>query len=428
MELSADQLEALRARLRAHFAPLSAPGAVAFLDNAAGTLVPRGVAAAVADALTTRGVVNSLPGYALGRAQAATKLAAHEATAVFVNARGADEIALGPSATAMAFRLSAALARQMRAGEAVVVSELEHECNASPWRDLARVGVELRIWRARWPAGELRVEDLEALLADGKVRLVALTQASNAFGLLTRPAEAARAAHAHGALIIVDSVHGAPHMLPDVQRDDLDFMLFSPYKIMAPHLGALYMRRTLVAGLDTPTLCFYDRAHVSKFELGTPAFEALAGWIAALRYIAAEVGAGGGAAEEVDGGAPPTRAALERGYAVIEALEAPTKEMLVRGLAAIDGVTVFGSQELAARVGTVAFRVRELDPAAVALALGELGVCVGNGHFYALLPCGALGVLETGGVVRASLAHYSSKADVQRLLDGVASIAHAGSR
>ena len=413
-------LELRRARLRAHFAPLCAQDAVAFLDNAAGTLMPRGVAAAVADALTTRGVVNSMPGYALGRAQAATKLAAHEATAVFLNARGADEVALGPSATAMAFRLSAALARQMRAGEAVVVSELEHECNASPWRDLAHVGVELRVWRARWPEGALRVEDLEALLADGKVRLVALTQASNALGLLTRPADAARAAHAHGALIIVDSVHGAPHLLPDVVRDDIDFMVFSPYKIMGPHLGALYIRRSLVAGLDTPTLTFYETASIAKFELGTPAFEALAGWLAALRYIAVEIGG----AE--DDGALPTRAALERGYHAIEALEAPVKELLVRGLAAINSVRILGSVNLADRVGTVAFRVRDLDPAAVAKALGELGVCVGNGHFYAILPCKALGVLESGGVVRASIAHYSSAEDVQRLLDGVAAIAARG--
>ena len=110
------------------------------------------------------------------------------------------------------------------------------------------------------------------------------------------------------------------------------------------------------------------------------------------------------------------------------ALEAPIKEMLVRGLVAIDGVQVFGSVDLADRVGTVAFRVRDLDPAAVALALGELGVCVGNGHFYALLPCAALGVLETGGVVRASIASYTSASDVQRLLDGVAAIAAAGGK
>ena len=413
---SSADLEALRLRLRAHFTPLRAADAVAFLDNAAGSLVPRAVSEAVGGALAARGAVNSLPGYALGRAQAATTLAAHEATAVFLGAAGADEIALGASSTALAFRLSAALARQLKAGDAVVVSELEHECNASPWRDLAHVGVELRIWRARWPAGALLVEDLVPLLADGRVRLVALTQPSNAFGLLTRPAEAARAAHAAGARIIVDCVHGAPHLLPDVQRDEIDFLCFSPYKIMAPHLGALYVRRELVRDLDVPTLTFYDRAHLSKFELGTPPFEAFEGWIAALRYIAEEIG--GAAAAAI-----PSRAALEAGYARLEALEAPVKALLVRGLAAIDGVTVFGSLELADRVGTVAFRLRGQDPAAVALALGERGVCVGNGHFYAILPCAAIGVLESGGVVRASIAHYTTLSDVQRLLDGVAELA-----
>ena len=420
---AASALELLRSRLRAHFPPLaaaaSAAGPVAFLDNAAGTFVPRRVIDAVAGVLATRGVVNSLPGYALGRAQAALKVAAHEATALFLNAPcGAEEIAIGPSATALNFRLAAALARNMRKDDAVVVSELEHECNASPWRDLEKSGCELRVWRARWPAGTLAVEDLEPLLADGRVRLVAVTQASNALGLMTQPALAARVAHKHGALIVVDGVHGAAHHIPDGARDDFDFYIFSPYKILAPHLGVLYMKRAHAAGLDLPTLTFYDKASVSKFELGTAQYEALAGWIASLEYIARDVG---GAPE----GAPLTRAALEAGFRQLEALEQPTKLALLRGLAAIRGVSVYGSLAPEDRVGTVAFNVVGVSPAAVALELGEKNICVGNGHFYALLPVGALGLLEGGGVVRASIAHYNSPEDVQRLLDGVAAIAAA---
>ena len=195
------------------------------------------------------------------------KEAAHAAAATFVNAPGgAAEIAIGPSSTAMAFRLSAALSRRFVPGDAVVVSELEHECNASPWREIP--GVEIRVWRAKWPSGSLNLDDLSDLLGDGRVRLVAVTAASNCLGLVVDVAAAARIAHAKGALVICDSVHGAPHALPDVQRDDLDFLLFSPYKVGAPHLGVLYVRQSLIVGLDVPTLHFYDKRDASKMEYG----------------------------------------------------------------------------------------------------------------------------------------------------------------
>lgn len=414
-------LEATRARLRAHFPPLVQPDAPAFLDNAAGSLVPSSVVAAVAGVLTTRGVVNALPGYAWGQAQARLKDAAHAATGLFVNApRGAADVVLGPSATALAFRLSAAMAKQMTRGDAIVVSELEHECNASPWREIeATRGVELRVWRARWPAGGLpgpagglHVEDLAPLLADGRVKLVALTAASNCFGLATQcVAEAARAAHAAGALICVDAVHGSPHALPDVQRDEIDFLLFSPYKLCAPHLGGLYIRGELIAGLDVPSLHFYDKASAQKFEYGTAPYECLAGWIAALEYFAVEVG---GAPR----GAPLTREALRAAWEQVEALEAPVKAALLAGLGGIAGVTVYGAVEERERVGTVAFRVAGVEPAAAALRLGAAGVCVGNGHFYATM-CNEALQLMPHGVLRASIAHYTSLEDVARLLQGI---------
>ena len=402
-------------RLRALFPPLLATAPPAFLDNAAGSLVPQRVATAVYDVLTSRGVVNALPGYAWGREQAALRDAAHAATALFVNApNGADEIAIGPSSTAMAFRLSAALSRQYKAGDAVVVSGLEHECNVSPWRELPP-GVELRVWQPVWPEGALHLSDLESLMADGRVKLVALTAASNCFGLTTDVAGAARVAHAHGALIICDSVHGAPHHLPDVVRDDVDFLVFSPYKIGAPHLGCMYMRKRLVPLMEVPTLHFYDKQSISKMEYGTPPYEALAGWLAALQHLVVDVGGG---AE----GAPLTRAALVKAYAVVEALETPIKAALVGGLTGIPCVTVYGSTAQAARVGTVAFRVAGADPAAVALQLGDAGICVGNGHFYATLPNEALGLMPDG-VVRASIAHYTSLDDIDRLVRAVGGIA-----
>lgn len=446
--MSAD-LEVLRERLRGLFPPFCQPDAPSFLDNAAGTLVPQGVVEAVAGCLSARGVVNSLPGYKWGREQGAVKLAAHQATGLFVNApNGGEDIVLGPSATALAFRLSAALGKRFTASDAIVLSALEHECNASPWRELSdTLGLELRIWKPRWPEGTLHVEDLAPLLADGRTRLVALTAASNCFGLATQCIrQAADAAHAAGALLCVDAVHGAPHALPDVVRDDMDFLLFSPYKLLAPHLGGLYIRGSLIAALDVPTLHFYDKGAASKFELGTAPYEALAGWLAALEYFAVQLG----------GKAPQQALAREHllaAWEVVQALEEPVKAALVHGLRDTEGVTVYGSTALEARVGTVGFHVRGTSPAKAATYLGDKGVYVvsvggaggarrhtqqtpqpharialsahtphthsqGSGHFYATIANDELGLMPHG-VVRASIAHYTSLQDVERLLTHV---------
>lgn len=413
--MSSSPIEPLRAHLRSLFPALCKPDAPSFLDNAAGTLVPQSVASAVADVLTSRGVVNALPGYKWGQQQQQLKNESREATAIFVNAPlGGKEIVMGPSSTALAFRLAAALGRQWGPGDAVIVSGLEHECNASCWRDLtATLGVEIRVWEPHWPSGKLHIQDLQALLEDGKVKLLALTVASNCFGLHSYDlGEASRVCHAAGALICVDAVAGAPHYLPNVARDDLDFLLFSPYKICAPHSGAMYIRHSLIAALDVPTLHFYPEDSVAKFEYGTAPYELLAGWLAALEYFACELGG-------KPPGAPLTRASLESAWDKVAELEAPIKEALVTGLLGTPGVTVYGDTSLDSRIGTVAFRVQGMSPEVAALRLGGLGCCVGNGHFYATMPNKALSLLEGGGVLRASISHYTSLGDVEVLLKGV---------
>jgi cysteine desulfurase family protein (TIGR01976 family) len=404
-------LEDLRQKLREEFPPLSKK--IAFLDNAAGSLVPRRVIDAISEVLSSRGVCNSMMSYSWGLSQLDLKAKAHEETAKFLNA-DTEEITIGPSATAMAFRLSAALSRKFVPGDAVVLSGLEHECNASPWRELPK-GVEIRVWEPKVPDGNLCLNDLELLLADGKVKLVALTAASNAFGLRTDVSGAAAVAHKHGAQIICDSVHGAPHNLPDVKASDVDYLLFSPYKICAPHLGVLYIRKSLISDLDVPTLFFYDKTKASKFEYGTPQFELLAGWIAALEYFVKNVG---GASETE----PISRAGLVTAFEKVEELELPIKTALIHGLSSIKGVTIYGSKELEARVGTVAFRVDGILPSVVAKTLGEQGIFVAAGDFYARMPCNSFGVLPDG-VVRASIAHYTNLDDIDRLVTAIKNMA-----
>jgi hypothetical protein len=200
-----------------------------------------------------------------------------------------------------------------------------------------------------------------------------------------------------------------------VKASDVDYLLFSPYKICAPHLGVLYIRKSLITDLDVPTLFFYDKTKSSKFEYGTPQFELLAGWIAALDYFVKNVG---GASETE----PISRAGLVKAFAKVEELELPIKTALIHGLSSIKGVTIYGSKELEARVGTVAFRVDGILPSVVAKTLGEQGIFVAAGDFYARMPCNSFGVLPDG-VVRASIAHYTNLDDIDRLVTAIKNMA-----
>ncbi|GAA5531693.1 cysteine desulfurase-like protein [Deinococcus aluminii] len=389
--------------LRAQFPPLASGRA--YLDNAAGGLLPLRSIAAVTEHLTRLGATNAMPGHAPGREVLALKKRAREGTALFLKA-DAEDVALGPSTTALTFRLAAAFARLWGPGDEVILSGLEHEANASPWRELERVGVTVRVWHARQPEMHLHPDDLAALLSP-QTRLVAVTASSNALGVKVDIPAVTAQVRAAGAWTVVDAVHAAPHAFPDVQAWGADFVAFSPYKVWGPHLGALWVAPHHRAHLPWPKLSFVPPGDITGIEYGTPQFELLAGWLGTLDYL-----------RELGGHAVLTRAALEAASARIAELERPITENLLSGLLNAPGVTVYGPHSTQGRVGTVAFRVEGEAPELTAARLSAEGVDVAAGHFYAVQPLKDLG-LYPQGVVRASIAHYTSLEDVERLLEGL---------
>lgn len=388
------------AALRAEFPPLALGRA--YLDNAAGGLLPQRAVEAISAHLMGYGATNALPGHRPGQDMIALKGRARAGTALFLNAAPQD-VALGPSATALAFRVAAAFARLWGPGDEVILSGLEHEANASPWRDLERQGVRVRVWHARQPDMRLHPDDLAALLS-ARTRLVAVTAASNVLGVTPDVPAITAQVRAAGAWSFVDAVHAAPHALPDVQVWGADFVTFSPYKVFGPHLGALWMRPEHREALPVPKLSFVPDGDITGLEHGSAPFELLAGWLGTLDYL-----------RDLGGSGTLSRAALQAAYGQIAALEAPRTRQLVEGLLAAPGVTVYGPHDLQGRVGTVAFRVAGEAPEVTAQRLTDQGVDVGAGHFYAVAPLSDLG-LYPQGVVRASLSHYTSEQDVDRLL------------
>ncbi|MFC3835691.1 MULTISPECIES: cysteine desulfurase-like protein [Deinococcus] len=390
--------------LRLQFPPL-ASGRV-YLDNAAGGLLPLSAIRAITAHLTDYGAVNAMPSHVPGHAVADLKRRAREATALFLNADPAD-VALGPSATALAFRVAAGMARRWGPGDEIIVSGLEHEANASPWRELERVGVTVHVWHARQPDMRLHPDDLAARLSP-RTRLVAVTAASNVLGVTPDIPAITAQVRAAGAWTAVDAVHAGPHTLPDVQAWGADLVTFSPYKVFGPHLGALWLRAELREQLPWPRLSFVPPGDITGLEHGTPPFELLAGWLGTLDYLSG-----------LGDSTVLSRAALEQAYTRIAALEAPVTARMVQGLVALPDVTVYGPQTTDGRVGTVAFRVAGHTPQATAARLAAQGVDVGAGHFYAVQPLTDLG-LYPDGVVRTSLAHYTTTHDVDALLSALA--------
>jgi cysteine desulfurase family protein (TIGR01976 family) len=378
-----------------------------YLDNAAGAQLPSHCIQAITDFLST-GSCNVGQPYPASVRATDVKARARAATAEFLGCQP-EEVMLGTSTTSLSFQLSRALSRVVRAGDEIILSELEHEANASPWRWLEAQGARVKVWRARWPEGRLELADLRELLSP-RTRLVAVTAASNAVGTTPEVAAVAELARSVGAWTVVDAVHSSPHLLPDVKAWGADFVFMSQYKVFGPHLGCLAVRRELLPQLPADKLWFVPDDSAQKFEPGTAPHELLAGWLGSLEYL-----------REVLGEGEPGRAGLERAFRRIEALERPLLESTLERLRAHPRVRLYGIAEPKGRVATFCFNVAGHTPRAVAEHLAGQGVGVAAGHYYATMAAQALGVMPEGAV-RVSLLHYNTQEDVDRLLAGLDSL------
>jgi cysteine desulfurase family protein (TIGR01976 family) len=322
-----------------------------------------------------------------------------------------DGVVFGPSATALAYRISGALSRAWTAGDDIVVSRLDHDSNVRPWIQAAvRAGVDVKWAEADLVTGELPVAQYADLIGP-RTRVVAVTAASNAIG--TRPDVAAISAlaHAMGALCYVDGVHATPHVPVDVAALGADFFTTSAYKWSGPHLAAAIAPPELLETVWPDKLAPSSNEVPWRFERGTLPFADLAGTTAAVEHLAA-LAPGAAAASR--------RERVIASMTAVEAYEAAQFARLAGGLARLDRVTLYGNA--ARRAPTAFFSVAGLVPRAVAEQLAARGVNVWDGDNYAYELCTALG-LEPDGAVRAGLVHYNNAADVDRFLEAITDLA-----
>jgi cysteine desulfurase family protein (TIGR01976 family) len=388
-----------------------------FFDGPGGTQVPKRVIDAISNYLTS---ANSNHGgsFLTSRRSDALLSAAHAAMADFLNASSPAEIVFGPNTTSLTFQFSRAIARQLNPGDEIIITRLDHDANRAPWLALEELGVVVKQLDFDPVDCTLSMEDLSALLTR-RTRIVAVGYASNIVGTVNPIAQIAQLAHSAGAQLWVDAVHYAPHGPIDVQTLDCDYLVCSPYKFFGPHSGVVYGRSELLERMRAYKVRPAGERSPDKFETGTQNHEAQAGVIAAVEYLA-ELGERFGAPYSGQyAGLTGRRKSLKQAMAAIQAYERPLFEKFVAGLQQIPGLIFYGICDPARfgeRTPTAAFRLAGHTPNEIACHLGDRGVYVWDGNFYALAFTERLDLERQGGVVRAGLAHYNTAEEVDYCL------------
>lgn len=380
---------------------------VAYFDGPGGTQVPRQVVDAMVDYLL-RHNANTHWAYPTSEETDALLSDARAAMADLLACEPA-EVAFGNNMTTLTFHVSRALGAAWRAGDEVVVTDLDHEANVAPWLRLAAErGVTIRRVKVNLETCELDWASLEAALSE-RTRLVAIGAASNAVGTVNDVARATAAAHAVGALCFVDAVHYAPHALVDVRAIGCDVLVCSPYKFYGPHTGVLYARRDLLNAMDVPRLDPAPNRDGERLESGTQNHEGIVGAAAAVDFLASL------------GDGVQRRQRIASAHAVLHQRAHALFARLWDGLGAIPGVTRYGPPPGRPRTPTIAFTVAGRSSADVARALAAQGVFVSHGDFYASTIVAQLGH-AVDGLVRAGCACYTTGDEVERLIAGVAGL------
>lgn len=377
-----------------------------FLDGPGGTQSPESVIDAMAGYLKSGS--SNLGGPFLTSQE--TDAAADHARAAMMdmlNARRPEEIVFGQNMTSLTFALSRAISRQWQAGDEIIVTQIDHDANISPWLLAAEDrGVTVR-WLDFHPENcTLALESLADLLSD-RTRLIAINYASNAVGTINDVARVVAMGHSVGALVYVDAVHYAPHGLIDVQALDCDFLVCSVYKFFGPHTGVLYGKYDLLDRLTAYKVRPASNMPPGKWETGTQSFESLSGVVAAVDYLAG-LGGGGGTRREQ----------IIRGMGAIKRYEGTLSERFLHEATRIPGLRVFGLtdvEELDKRTPTFAVSLDGYTPEALATLLGERGFFVWHGHYYAVAVMERLGLLDRGGLVRIGFVHYNTIEEMDKL-------------
>ena len=373
-----------------------------YLDNAATTQKPKAVLEAVNryyqedNANVHRGV------HTLAERATASYEGARETVRRFINASSTKEVLFTRGTTTGLNWIGRFAEEILEEGDEVLISIMEHHSNILPWQEACRkTGAKLVY--AYLKDGGLDLEDFREKLTD-RTKFVSITHASNVLGVINPIQELAQLAHEKGAIMVVDGAQSVPHMKIDVQKLDADFFVFSGHKMAGPTgIGVLYGKEHYLNQMSPVEFggemidFVYEQSATWKelpwkFEAGTPNMAGAIGLAAAIDYLEAI------------------------GMDAIEHHEQELIAYVFPKLQAIEGLKIYGSQDLAKRSGVISFNLGNLHPHDLATALDYEGVAVRAGHHCAQP---LIQYLEVPATARASFYLYNTKEDCDKLVEAL---------
>jgi cysteine desulfurase family protein (TIGR01976 family) len=386
-----------------------------FFDGPGGTQVPLRVIEAIAEYLQSHNA-NTNGAYQTSRNTDRVIAGGRAAMADFFNC-DADEVVFGPNMTTLTFAMSRAIGRELKAGDEILLTHLDHDANISPWQALEERGIVIRFANIHEDDCTLEMEDLARKIS-ARTKLIAVGYASNAVGTINDVKEIVGLAHGNGALAYIDAVHYAPHGPIDVRTLDCDFLVCSTYKFYGPHMGVLYGKREHLNRLHPYKVRANTNAIPNCWEWGTLNHEGIAGIAACVEYLA-DLG------RSVNPGVSTQRVALLSAYDVIQQHERALAKAMLNGLLSIPGLKVYGicdPARLDQRCPTFAVRIAGHTPLELATKLGDRGFFTWDGNYYALNLTERLDVEKDGGFLRIGLAHYNTPEEATRFISALREI------
>jgi cysteine desulfurase family protein (TIGR01976 family) len=389
-----------------------------YLDNPAGTQVPATVVERMSECLIEANA--NLGGYFVTSENADVIMhEAHAAMADLLNAPSADDVIFGQNMTTMTLHVSRSIGRTFSPGDEIILSRMDHDANVTPWVLLAR-DLDLKI---KWlpfnlESFEFELQQLDALITD-RTRLICTSGASNLTGTIHDIKSICAMAKAAGAWTYIDAVQSVPHVSTDVQDLDCDFLACSAYKFFGPHQGILYGRPEIMQQLKPYKVRPAPDQMPGSYETGTQSHEGAAGVWATVEYFANIGREMAGDYYERNQHFEGRRQYLHAAMDYLFDYEAELASHLISGLRQLPGVKIQGISDPAAmqrRVPTVSFTVDGDSPDRIARALGAENIFVWSGHNYALEAAKALGILDSGGVVRVGPVHYNTIDELDQVL------------
>lgn len=380
-----------------------------FLDGPAGVQVPSSVIEAISD-YYKHSNANTHGAFATTQQTDVIMQETREACATFLNAPNHTCISFGQNMTSLNYSLSKAIGRQLNAGDEILITQLDHESNRGPWLRLQDDGIivnEIGIHKD----GTINYEDLSAKISS-KTKLLCMGMASNYTGAVNDVAFARKITHEHGAQLLLDAVHYAPHFSIDVQDIDCDFLLCSAYKFYGPHVGILYAKPGVLDSLDTDFLRTAYAHAPYRIETGTLNHAAIAGVKASIEFIASM------------GSGDTLRQQLESAYVLIEKHEKNLAIKLHSYLTSSSNYTVVGPDFSTKRAPTLSFLSNNNKSLPLCEKLATKNVFAWNGHFYALRASEVLGNEEKGGVTRMGISAYTTEEDIEETIDTLTSLSN----